>query len=166
MKKGGGRAKGSVFERKVAKIFADWSGSDVNRTPLSGGWAKNAKHGVKNDLISTDPNFPFGVECKHQEKWLVEELLYNKVKIFEWWKQVTEETPKDKIPLLVFHRNRSETFAMLSIDGWRKIAPTRRPRGKWMMVKTKKTGLCYILVLADFLKQIPYPQPQKKGKKK
>lgn len=163
MKRGAGRKKGSVFERKIAKIFSKWSGSDVNRTPLSGGWAKNAKHGVKNDLISTDPNFPFGVECKHQEKWLIESLLHSKVKIFAWWKQCVDETPKGKIPLLVFHRNLSATFAMISLEGWRQLRGRTRPRGRWMMVKTELTGPCYILVLGEFLKQIPYPKAKNKS---
>lgn len=164
MKKGGGRQKGSRFERDVAKLFAKWSGSDVNRTPLSGGWAKNAKHGVKNDLISTDPNFPFGVECKNQEEWLIEHLLSNdKSKIFSWWKQVITETPKGKIPLLVFHRNHSPIFTMITTRGWKKMTSSSRPMGvRWLGVRTKKTGRCFILVLKDFLKLVPYPHKEKK----
>lgn len=94
--------------------------------------------------------------CKHQEKWLIESLLHSKVKIFAWWKQCVEETPKGKIPLLVFHRNLSATFAMISLEGWRQLKGRTRPRGRWMMIKTKLTGPCYIFVLTEFLKQIPY----------
>lgn len=157
------RQKGSSYERAIAKLFEEWSGSSVKRTPLSGGWAKEAAFEAKSDLVSTDKKFPFAVECKKREGWVLEHILYTKTEIFSWWEQTVKETPEGKIPLLVFSKNRSKNFAMLSIEGWRKIAPTRRPKGKWMMVKTKKTGLCYILILSDFLKQIPYPQ--KKGKK-
>lgn len=165
MRQGGGREKGSAFERVVAKKFENWSGSEVKRTPLSGGWAKTAKFAVKNDLISTDKKFPLGVECKKQEGWILEHLLYNKSKVFSWWKQVTTETPKGKIPLLVFSKNRSPIFSMISIRGWQKLTRSSRPSGvRWMTVRTKRTGRCYILLLEDFLRLVPYPK--KKSKKK
>jgi hypothetical protein len=160
MKPGGGRGKGSAFERLLAKRFQKWSGSEVRRTPLSGGWAKEAKFQAKGDLVSTDPDFPFSVEAKKQEKWVLEHLLYTKSKIFSWWNQCQTESPKGKIPLLVFSKNRSQIFAMIRVRDFKSLGGNL-DKGKYLIVKTPKTGRCLILLLGDFLKRTPYPKKSK-----
>ena len=49
--------------------------------------------------------FPFSVECKNQEK----------INIWESLKQA-ETNSKDHIPLLIFKRNRTKTYAVLEFD--------------------------------------------------
>jgi hypothetical protein len=34
------RNKRSTYERRIATLFAEWTGDIVKRTPLSGGWAR------------------------------------------------------------------------------------------------------------------------------
>jgi len=112
-----GRKKGQAAERKLAKLFADWWGSDFARTPLSGGFA-TAKFredwNACGDLVTPDSTFPFCVESKKVEGWKLEQLLTSdKTLIHQWWKQTVEETPEGKKPLLVFTRNRAPLFAMM-----------------------------------------------------
>lgn len=110
MKPGGGRVKGSSFERKVAKMFSEWCGHKVNRTPLSGGWGNAAAHGTCGDLVvekKYQKLFPFTIECKCHEKWCLDDLLHNeKSQIYKWWNQAkVEARHAKKIPLLVMARN-------------------------------------------------------------
>lgn len=110
MRPGGGRQKGSNFEREVAKIFAKWCGYKVSRTPLSGGWGGKAEHGTCGDLVVERryyKKFPFCVECKKQEGWCLDDLLHNdKTKVKAWWQQCRADAKHvDKVPLLVMARN-------------------------------------------------------------
>lgn len=152
-----GRQKGSTYERAIAKHFAKWSNSDVKRVPLSGGWAKEAKFDVKNDLVSTDKYFPVGVECKKQEKWKMEDLLVNKKsKVFDWWEQVNEECVKWRFPLLVFTRNFCADFVMIDTEDFKSISGLHEPTGRYFMVKTKRTGKVFVFTLKTFLKIVDY----------
>src|SRR6202042_2353734 len=67
------RRKGSVFERKVAKMYEAWTGDRVRRTPLSGGWA-GAAFGVKGDLVFARVDSIHN-ECKNHEGWFLEDLI-------------------------------------------------------------------------------------------
>lgn len=118
MKKINGRAKGQNAERKLAKLFATWWGGDFARTPLSGGFATSKFREDWNacgDLVTPDPTFPFCVESKKVEGWSLEQMLTsNKTKLHAWWEQTVKETPKGKIPLLVFTKNHAPLYAMMS----------------------------------------------------
>lgn len=115
-----GRAKGQAAERKLAKLFSNWWGSEFARTPLSGGFA-TAKFredwNAAGDLVTPDPTFPFCVESKKVEGWNLEQLLTSdRTLIHKWWAQTVKETPEGKIPLLVFTKNRAPLFAMMRED--------------------------------------------------
>lgn len=106
------RDKGAGFERQVAKIFGEAYGIKLRRTPMSGGWAQGAEE-VAGDLVSVDPDYEFAycVECKKQEGWRLESLLTGNHTWFDdWWRQLMNECPNDKTPLLVFSRNRAPIF--------------------------------------------------------
>lgn len=112
-----GRKKGQTAERKLAKLFSDWWGSEFARTPLSGGFA-TAKFredwNACGDLVTPDKTFPFCVESKKVEGWSLEQLLTSdKTLIHKWWKQTLDETPEGKIPLLVFAKNHSPLYAIM-----------------------------------------------------
>ena len=115
-----GRNKGATAERKLAKLFAAWWGSDFARTPLSGGFA-TAKFredwNACGDLVTPDKSFPFCVESKKVEGWTLEQMLTsNKTLIHKWWEQVVNETPPGKIPMLVFTKNHAPLYVMMATE--------------------------------------------------
>lgn len=124
------RVKGSRAELDVAEMFSRWCGEIVRRTPGSGGWS-NAKFGVTADLVCANKKFPFHVEVKHREGWVLDDLVTgvrreHDKSIVQWWKQCVESCPKtrfsgsadvvlDKEPLLVFRRNRQPWLVMFRV---------------------------------------------------
>lgn len=103
------RTKGTRGELDVAKLFSKWCGETIRRTPMSGGWS-NAKFGVSADLVCAKKAFPFSVEVKHHEGWVLDDLVTGVRKdhvtsIAQWWAQCINECPLKKTPLLVFRRN-------------------------------------------------------------
>ncbi len=92
------RRKGSNYERKVKALLKEWIDIDLERTPLSGGFAKGKNlKSVKGDLntLDEDINFLLHIECKDQLKWAIK----------SWWKQAVDDCPKEKIPLIFLHQN-------------------------------------------------------------
>ena len=74
------RRKGSNYERKVKALLKEWIDIDLERTPLSGGFAKGKNlKSVKGDLNTLDEDIDFllHIECKDQLKWAIK----------SWWKQ-------------------------------------------------------------------------------
>lgn len=112
-----GRKKGQTAERKLAKQFSAWWGSDFARTPLSGGFATpkfRDDWDAAGDLVTPDKTFPFCVESKKVEGWTLDQLLSSdKTKIHAWWDQTVGETATGKVPMLVFTKNRAPTFVMM-----------------------------------------------------
>lgn len=91
------RRKGANYERKVKKWFEDKLGITLERTPQSGGFAKNRNLSrVKGDLNTLDDNVELllHIECKDQKNWSLK----------SWWKQAIEECPPGKIPIVVYHQ--------------------------------------------------------------
>jgi len=119
-KKINSRTKGQSAERRLAKLFSAWWGSEFFRTPGSGAFATKGFAGIDTssmagDLVTTDSTFPFCVESKKVEGWTLEQILTsNKTKIHSWWEQTVRECPPDKVPLLVFTKNHSPVYCMLS----------------------------------------------------
>ncbi len=127
------RTKGNSYELRIAKLFAEWSGEEVRRTPGSGGWS-SSKFGVTGDLVCANKRFPFHVECKKREGWTLDDLITGVRKpddanpwcsIEAWWRQCIESCPKGPVsvaltgggllkePLLVFTRNRQADLVMV-----------------------------------------------------
>ena len=128
MKRGAGKAKGSAFERAVAKDLSLWltggnDGKQLIRSVLSGGWrAGQAGSGEGwRQVGDLAPNGPvgeqfrqrFAVECKHRRDIDLYGLWTRQDAILEWWAKLKEEiatvaaqtntTPV--IPMLVFRAN-------------------------------------------------------------
>lgn len=112
-----GKQKGNRAERALVKKFAKWWGSEFYRTPGSGSFATRGYTGdvdMHGDIITPDKTFPFCVESKNCEGWHIEQLITSpKCDIWKWWQQTVSETPQNKIPLLVFTRNRQPDFFMM-----------------------------------------------------
>ena len=129
MKPGGGRLKGSAFERKVAHLvvnaFKDLgiTSKDAYRTPMSGGHRYARKNDPGDVVISYRLRkiFNFHVECKcyatvKLDQFLVPVKLWKKSwKAAKWLKQMEDAAVKDMIPLLVFKENNGETFAAFPV---------------------------------------------------
>ncbi len=123
MRKGGGRQKGSAFERDVAKLIIaafEHRGickEDCYRTPGSGGH-KYAKKEDPGDLVISPrlrKHWPFAVECKFYAKLPMDVLMTPNIKaglISNWWTQTVTSAGKH-IPLLVFRQNKQQAYAML-----------------------------------------------------
>jgi len=113
------RAKGSSFERSVAKILNDrFNTTEFSRTPGSGAFATT--HALPDHLkiygdLITPLNFKYCIECK--KGYNKENLysLYNNSSDF--WKFV-DQCEKDsekchKIPMVIFKQDRQKTLAIV-----------------------------------------------------
>lgn len=125
MKPGGGRIKGSTFERKIAdmvvRAFAQHgiTRSDCYRTPSSGGH-RFAKQSDPGDLVLSPAlrsMFAFSVECKKYKKLDWHLLLSDSIKKGHWdsWWVQAEKASIGAKPMVVFSANRSQPFAMATI---------------------------------------------------
>lgn len=117
-KRKNGRAKGQSFERVVAKILSTWWGEEFHRTPSSGGLHWKRDNRVTGDVVTPEnSNFPFSIECKKVEGWNFEQLLKDTGEISNWWNQCFRDSNEvDKIPLLIFSKNRSPIYYMTLRD--------------------------------------------------
>lgn len=91
--------KGKRAEREVAKTINKYLGTNVRRTPSSGGLS------IKGDIIDINPDsaaFDFHFEVKDQKK----------LSIPKWWDQIYSDCPIGKIPMNVFKMN-SKFYGML-----------------------------------------------------
>ena len=84
--------KGKRAERGVAKLINKYLGTNVRRTPQSGGLS------IKGDIIDINPDsaaFDYHFEVKDQKKLMIP----------KWWEQIYGDCPKGKIPINVFKMN-------------------------------------------------------------
>ena len=116
------RAKGSSFERSIAKILNDrFNTTEFSRTPGSGAFATThtlpAHLKIYGDLI-TPQNFKYCIECK---KGYNKENLYSLYNYSsDFWKFI-DQCEKDsekcqKIPLVIFKQDRQQTLAIVPYD--------------------------------------------------
>lgn len=135
MKLGGGKGKGSDFERKIAKQFSLWlsDGKDKNllwRTPSSG--AKKTEN-IAGDLMALKPEGRiftdvFCVEIKHYKNIsLLSELDIGEhgretTDLRRWWNQCCYDACSiGRKPLLVFKRDGFKPYMMLDKRVFREI---------------------------------------------
>ncbi len=139
MKKGGGKRKGSAFERKVAGLLDKWWEVPKNtfwRTVNSGGWQQPGDIAPRigtADSTGKEIWWPFVVECKHYKSinlWEVIKQNKNGL-IMKWWKQVTTDQHKfkEKIPirLLIFRENNLPVCVIFSENDLFKLKSTVLP---------------------------------------
>lgn len=91
------RNKGAAAEREVAAIINDRLGTDLRRTPLSGGMT------WKGDIRGWDR---MHVEVKRQER----------LSIPAWVKQAEDDCPEGDIPLVVFRQSREPWRVVIRLD--------------------------------------------------
>jgi hypothetical protein len=130
MRKGGGKSKGSGFERQVSRLVDVWWEEEPNtfwRTVVSGGWVEPGDITPRHRPGKPAIWFPFMIECKCVKGVDVLELLTDKKNptLLKWWAQVTRERDDavaqgrsiaETIRLVIFKRNNSPVFVMYETD--------------------------------------------------
>ncbi len=134
MKAGGGKSKGSSFERevcvKLSKWISDGKRDDIFwRSAMSGGRATvgSKKNIIRNtqvgDITSVDPlgnklTNKYIIECKYYKNIHVESLLFGKPKnnsIYEFWIKLNKQCIEfRKDPILIIKQNNLPT--LMGID--------------------------------------------------
>jgi len=148
--KAGKRSKrrGATYERHICVKLSEWWGSEIRRTPMSGGWQKTV---ISGDVAATEHDFPFSVECKNQEGWEFTELLTAKTPCFcEWWAQCKIDNSKltiPKMPLLVFSKNNSPDYCILTARDWDSMKTA-------IPIRTLVMGAVTIMLFDAFLQAV------------
>lgn len=111
------KMRGNSFESEIAKKFSAWSGKEFNRTPASGSlhWGDNNQFKVDGDVITSDPQWPYLIECKRYDsvKLGLEELMNGNEPFPKFVAQSVREGLHTKCPwMLVFRRNRIHGFVL------------------------------------------------------
>lgn len=102
--------KGSRLEYKIRDQLTEHTGAKWERTPMSGGGV------IKGDLFCPKNHYYYAFECKSfKDTVIMENLLWAKSNNFYgWWEQcVREAKHMDKIPALVFKKDRGKTLIAL-----------------------------------------------------
>ena len=110
----GAKAKGSGFERKVAKMLTEWwqTGNlegEFYKTPASGGLRWEKRPDTIGD-ICTPEGFTQTIECKCREDWeysqFIEKGKLGKDNLYAWLKQACDEAERaNKLPWLILKKN-------------------------------------------------------------
>jgi hypothetical protein len=98
------QAKGKRAEREVAKLINRYLGTNVRRTPQSGGMS------IKGDIIDINPDsaaYQFHFEVKDQKKLMIP----------KWWEQINDDCPVAKTPVNVFKMN-AQFYATMQFTDW------------------------------------------------
>lgn len=99
------KQKGNRFEREVAKMLNNKFGTNVRRTPMSGGMS------FKGDIIDINPESilnRFSFECKNQER----------LNIWKALEQCVGDAPALKDPVVVFTKNHQSEYACMRFEDW------------------------------------------------
>ena len=120
------KAKGSNYERDVAKKFKAQYNEELTRTPQSGGFAKKSSKAeeFRGDIVSLDENveLKLHIECKNAKSWSLP----------AWFAQAESDCPKGRVPCVIFHKHgTSKDYIALSLEDFFKIVP------KEMIIKKK-----------------------------
>lgn len=134
MRAGGGKAKGSQFEREICVILSKWITENKRedvfwRSALSGGRATvGAKSGKRHSSQVGDISCihhsgskfgeAFAVECKHYADLNYTGLLTGKGKLLDFWNEIKAQAlTHNKFPFLVARQNRMKAMVALESNG-------------------------------------------------
>lgn len=114
----GSKTKGADYERKIAKKLSEWWGGTFSRVPASGGLHWGSDQRVAGDIIPPpEARFPFVIECKKREGWLIDHILLDNGQPRTWWEQVVTDARRVKlIPLLMFSKNLAKDYIMVPFE--------------------------------------------------
>ncbi|WP_180100486.1 putative PDDEXK endonuclease [Achromobacter mucicolens] len=104
------RNKGAAFERKVANLLTDATGTT---------WRRRVRNQAgDSDVVADEPAFAgISIECKHA----------NVLCLPAWWRQAVEQAGASGVPVLIFRQTgaRGETVMVDAHDVNPKIFPVR-----------------------------------------
>lgn len=117
------KAKGSDYERKIAKVLGDWYGEEFHRTPASGGLHWKEDNRVAGDIVTPPGStYPFVTELKKRESWEFFHLLKGTGEMEKFWQQVSNDAARTGLkPLLVFSKNFSPDYTMMLLSDFTAI---------------------------------------------
>ena len=107
------KAKGSSFERTVAKKFKDYYGEELTRTPQSGGFAKKSSKAdeFRGDIVLLDED--------KELKLHVEAKCHKQVSLPSWIAQAERDCPKGKLPCVIFHKHgTSKNYVVMQTENF------------------------------------------------
>jgi hypothetical protein len=133
VRKGGGKGKGSGFEREICKALSLWATKGMRddvfwRSSLSGGRAtvgrktgKEMAH-VAGDLCAVRPEgYAFAakwfMELKSYKDLQVERfILEHRGTLWDFWQKARKEAVSHKkLPLMFLHQNQLKTFVLIDL---------------------------------------------------
>jgi hypothetical protein len=130
MRSGGGKNKGSSFEREICVALSLWLTAGKRedcfwRSAMSGGRATVRKGAVRQagDICAVAPEGhvltdKLYMECKHLKNITLDSLIKGKGDLINIWKTTEIEAAKyGKIPTLVFRQNRWPTVMCTTDEG-------------------------------------------------
>jgi hypothetical protein len=122
----GSRQKGSRAELEIAAMFKRWwdpvnPSAVFKRVPLSGGWGDadaRGKFKAAGDVMTDCLRFGLCLEIKRREGWTLDTLRRGKRSpVWAWWRQCVRSAREvDRVPMLIFRKNRSPWYVMLPAD--------------------------------------------------
>jgi len=128
MKKGGGKRKGSAYERDRARALSLWltdgkSSTELIRSVSSGGWQSRADRQAgdlaANGEVGAQFRDVFVVECKHRDADLFYRIRQNPSEdnLQGWWKKTAAEALRsDAVPMVLFKQQRRVDMVCLPVD--------------------------------------------------
>lgn len=165
------RRKGVAFEREMSKVFGDWWGAPVRRTPLSG--AYGPEWGLNGDLmfgVRDGKTCPIHVELKKHEAWRLEGMFDAWENVRKWWTQAASQSRGlQHIPWLVIARNRVSPIVLLEVEHLAQFVPGEEIRlydKPHIVLSTPGQGSGRIrgFLLSDVLAWLPVDEVLRRGR--
>ena len=174
MKKGGGKSKGSAFERKICQELSKWVSYDKRddifwRSAMSGGRATvGMKRGITRtsqagDITAIDSSGQkltnnFVIECKFYRNIHIESMMFGKPKnnsILEFWtKLYTDSLKLGKDMMLIIKQNNSSTLIALPVYSYLNSALKDYDNVKPVASFMNTNPGCYLYDFKKFLKEV------------
>lgn len=118
------REKGARAEREVAALLVGWwcrrePGTRFVRSPGSGGWATadvRAEFRASGDLMTTAAEFPWSVEVKRRERFVLSRVAEGRQSpVWRWWWQACGAAHEAGVrPMLWLRASRAPWVVVLS----------------------------------------------------
>ena len=150
------KAKGNAFERKIAKMFSEWSGVKFIRTPMSG-----AIHNFKDKRVVSDivpplvlGNFPFSIECKNVVcSWEFSSMLEGTSQTLgAHWDQCCKDANQEGLlPWLIFTKNFRGIYSAMKKSDFKKLKVNL---ANYIEIHTAKLNPVIIFNFSEFLSKV------------
>jgi len=128
MRKGGGKQKGSSYEKRIARVLSKWwapkiknalwrsRGSGAEYTVLERG-REQYPGDIVPAVLEATKGWCLSIECKHTKSWRFRsffQLPFRKTTIGKWWIKLNNETPDKFHCWLVITRNHDFNYLIVS----------------------------------------------------